>query len=98
MTVGLFQDLDPGTSIADVYGITESSDVTSHATGFHRLLLANPAYRPVRAAHGQQGLRSYRHDVSAARTVAAAQARKLHFWQHQLRKRGTGALRQPVHD
>lgn len=37
MTIGLFDEVDPGTSIVDFYPIGHSSDVTSHTAGFRRL-------------------------------------------------------------
>lgn len=97
MTIGLFDEVDPGMSIADFYGIGHSSDVTSHTAGFRRLVFAT--YHAVRAVRRQQGLQDCGHALGTARAVAAAHAREVcGFWPHPCHRRDTGALRRPVRD
>lgn len=97
MTIALFDDVDPGKSIADVFGIGDSSDVSSHAAVFRRFVLATLVYHAVRAVRRQQGLANYGHALSTARAVAAARAREVSILgEHPRHRRGTGAARRPV--
>lgn len=78
MTVDLFDDAGTGTSISDVYGIGDASDVSSHTAAFRRLMLVTVAYHAVRAARRQLGPQDFEQAVSTARAEEAAQASEVH--------------------
>lgn len=71
MTIGLFDDIDPGASAADFYGLRESGDVVSHTASYSRLLHATLAYHAARAAWRQQDAMPYGRALTIAKAVAA---------------------------
>lgn len=61
LTLGVFEDVDQCTSVADFCSIGGSGDVASHMDGFHRLLLATVSYHAVRAARRKHSPQSCEH-------------------------------------
>lgn len=52
MVVALFDDVDPGTLVADLFGIGDSGVVESFPVVVHSLLLATLSHRAVQAPPG----------------------------------------------
>lgn len=94
MTVGIFDESDPHTSVADFFGLGEAADVSDPPAAFRRLILATLGYHAVRAHRRQHGMPSALRAADTLRATVAAHIREVNrFWQLARTARSAGIAR-----